>query len=340
MKSIILKFLGFSFIALSLWSCKKDETQSVANSGSGGLLKSSATTVVLDKTMLATNVITFSMSNANFGFQAAVSNVLQLAVKGTNFVNPKEVILPPNATTKVYNGLDFNNLLLSLNLPTTANTDVEIRLKSSISNTLAPVYSNIVGLSAKPFPLTAWIYVPGNYQGWNINSPDSLVSLSGNGVYTGVIAFDGGDFKITPLKKWDIAYGATGIGKIGTSGGNINSISAGAKQLDVDLNNLTYTLTPLVWSIVGSATPVGWPPGAGPYAEIDMKYINDGKGTWKKTINLVPGALKFRKNHDWGTNFGGNASGSLTGDDINVTVAGNYTITLDIPNNKYVLIKN
>ncbi len=335
MKSIFLKSLAIGFITLSLWSCKKDETRSVATSGTGGTLKSSATSVVLDKSMLNNNVITFNLTNADFGYSAAVTNTLQLAVKGSNFANPKEAILPANATAKAYNGLDFNNLLLSLNLPTTANTDVEIRVKSSISTAVPPVYSNVVAVSAKPFPLTAWIYVPGNYQGWNPATADSLVSVTGNGVYTGVIAFDGGNFKITPAKKWDIAYGDAGGGKISTSGGDISSISIGSKELVVDLNANTLTITPLVWGIIGNSIP-----GSNWSVDSDMKFINDGKGTWKITLNMTPGAFKFRKNHDWGTNYGGNAGGTLTGDDINITAAGNYTITLDIPNNKYILVKN
>lgn len=335
MKSIFLKSLAFALLGVALWSCEKDETKAVATAGTSGSLKSSASSVVLDKTMLTTNVITFTLTNADFGYQAAVTNVLQLAPKGTNFASPKEALLPANATTKSYNGLDFNNLLLSLNLSTAVNSDVEIRVKSSISTNVAPVYSNVVTISAKPFPLTAWIYVPGAYQGWDPTKADSLVSLTGNGVYTGVIAFDGGNFKITPQKKWDVAYGTAGGNKISTTGGDISSVSAGAKQLDVDLNANTYQLTPLVWSLIGSSIP-----GSNWSVDFDMKYINDGKGTWKITTNMTAGAFKFRKNHDWGTNYGGNASGTLTGDDINVTVAGNYTITLDIPNNKYVMVKN
>ncbi|RZL47891.1 MAG: SusF/SusE family outer membrane protein [Pedobacter sp.] len=317
MKSLILKSLAFGLITLSLWSCKKDEDQSVATSGTSGSLKSSTASVILDKTMLAKDVITFSLTNANFGYQAAVTNVLQLALKGTNFANPKETILPANATSKAYTGLDFNNLLLSLNLPTTTNSDVEIRVKSSISTNLPPVYSNVVALSAKPFPLTAWIYVPGAYQGWDPTKADSLVSLSGNGVYSGVIVFDGGNFKITPAKKWDIAYGMAGAGKISTSGGDISSLTAGAKQLDVDLNNLTYSLTPLVWSIIGNAIP-----GSNWSVDTDAKFINDGKGAWKVTLALTPGELKFRKNHDWGVSIG-----DASGNNITIATAGNYTLT-------------
>ncbi|RZK76279.1 MAG: SusF/SusE family outer membrane protein [Pedobacter sp.] len=319
MKSILFKSMALSLIALSLWSCKKDETKAIATSGTGGALQTSATSVVLDKSKLTTNVVTFSLTDANFGYQAAVSNTLQLAVKGTNFAAPKEAILDAKATTKAYNGLDFNNLLLSLGISTSANTDVEIRIKSSISTSTAPVYSNVVTISARPFPLTAWIYVPGNYQGWNPATADSLISPTGNGVYTGIIAFDGDKFKITPAKKWDIAYGDAGGGKISTSGADINSVSKGAKQLVVDLNANTFTLTPLVWSIIGNAVP-----GSDWSVDTDMKFINDGKNSWTITIPLTAGELKFRLNHDWGTSIG-DGSGNVV-----IASAGTYKITLTL----------
>lgn len=317
MKSIFLKSMALGLIALSLWSCKKDETKAIATSGSGGALQSSATSVVLDKSKLTTTVVTFTLTDANFGYQAAVANTLQLAVKGTNFAAPKEVILDAKSTTKAYNGLDFNNLLLALGISTSTNTDLEIRIKAMISTTSAPVYSNIVTMSAKPFPLTAWIYVPGNYQGWNPTTADSLISATGNGVYTGVIAFDGDKFKITPAKKWDIAYGDAGSGKISTTGADINSVTAGAKQLVVDLNANTFTLTPLVWSIIGNAVP-----GSNWSIDTDLKFINDGKNSWTITTPLTAGELKFRLNHDWGTSIGDGAG--------NVTIASSGTYKLSL----------
>lgn len=324
MKKVLFKSFALSLIMLTLWSCKKDETKVVATSGTPGALKASASSVVVNRSMLNTEVISFNMSNANFGYQAAISNVLQIAPKGTNFAKPIETVFDANATTKAFNGLDFNNLLLSLKLSTTNNSDIEARIKSSISTATTPVYSNVLTISAKPFPLTAWIYVPGNYQGWNPATADSLISATGDGVYTGVIPFDGGDFKITPQKKWDVAYGDAGGGKLSTSGGDLKSVIAGAKQLVVDLNEKTFVITPLVWSVVGDATPSGWPPGSGPYNELDMKFINDGNNTWKITLPLNVGEMKFRKNHDWGTNIGNG------GDNIKITSAGTYQIALTI----------
>lgn len=338
MKTIVLKFIALSIITLSLWSCKKDGTTATATAGTGGSLKSSTSTVVLDKTMLKTDVVTFTLTNADFGYQAAITNTLQISKKGDSFApaKTKEVILDANTTTKSYNGLDFNNLLLSLNLSTTVNSDIEIRIKSSISASLSPTYSNVVTMSAKPFPLTSWVYVPGNYQGWEPTTADSLVSVTGNGVYEGLIKFDGNNFKITPAKKWDVAYGTTGGGKLSTSGGDISSESAGWKKLTVDLNANVYTIeNAKVWAIIGSATPGDWS------ADTDMKYINDGNGLWKITVNLIVGEIKFRQDHDWGVNLGGSA-GNLTpgGANIPVTAAGNYTITLNTTTNKYTLVKN
>jgi hypothetical protein len=334
MKSTFYKCLALSFIALSLWSCKKDETQTVANAGTGGSLKSSVTSVTLDKTVLTTNVITFTTTNASFGYNAAVTNVLQLAAKGTNFAKPKEASLDVNATSKSYNGLDFNNLLLALGLPTTAASDVEIRIKSSISTAVTPVYSNVVTISAKPFPLTAWIYVPGNYQGWNPATADSLVSVTGNGIYSGIIKFDGDKFKITPAKKWDLAYGDAGGGKLSTSGGDISSVSAGFKLLTVDLNTFVYTIADAdYWSIIGNAIP-----GSNWAIDTDLKSTNNGNNTWVTTVALTPGAFKFRKNHDWGTSIGDG------GNDINITAAGNYTLTLTVnadgKTGSYTIVKN
>lgn len=320
MKSIFLKSIALSLIALSLWSCKKDETKTIATSGTAGTLKSSVTTVIIDKTLIATDVITFDFSQSNFGYQAAVTNVLQFAVKGTNFANAKETSLTTNSTKKVFKGLDFNNLLLSLNLATDKNTDIEVRLKSSLSTLSTPNYSNVVALSVRPFPLTSWIYVPGNYQGWDPSTADSLVSITGNNIYTGIIKFDGGNFKITTAKKWDIAYGSAGAGKLSLTGGDISSISAGYKLFTVDLNTLSYTLVDGdYWSLIGNAIP-----GSNWDKDIDMKSLNDGKNTWTITTSLAVGEFKFRLNHDWGTSIGNGA------DNVKITTAGTYKVTLTL----------
>ncbi|MCY1519109.1 Outer membrane protein [compost metagenome] len=320
-----------ALLSVMLWSCKKDETRSViTTSGASSSLKTSANTVVVDKSMLTSTVITFTFSQPDYGYKAGVANVIQLSTKADNFAAGKfrEYAVEPNASTKSYNGADFNTMLLALNLSTSANTDIVARLKSTVSDAIDPIYSNVVSISAKPFPLTAWVYVPGAYQGWDPTSADSLVSATGNGVYTGVITFTAADqeFKITPKKNWDNDYGDAGGGKLVAKGGNLKVSSAGPKLVTVNLNDMTYSIEDnKIWSLIGDATAGGWG------GDTDMKTINDGKNVWKVTTDLGVGELKFRFAHDWGTNLGGNLSAlNPGGDNIKIAAAGNYTITLTV----------
>lgn len=335
MKSLIIKSIALGLITLGLWSCKKEETKVVASSGTPGTLKSSVSTLVLDKEMLNTDVIKLDLTNASFGYQAGITNTLQLAVKGTDFETSKDITLEANSLSKVFKGMDFNNLLLALNLPFTENSDVEMRIKSSISSAVTPVYSNVLTLSARPFPLTTWIYVPGAYQGWNPQTADSLVSLTGNGEFKGVIGFTPGnlEFKITPAKTWDIAYGDAGAGKISpTAGDNFKAPAAGALKLFVDLNKNEIEMTPIVFALVGDATLKGW------NDDTDMSYAN---GVWTVTTDLKVGEMKFRQDHKWDVSYGGSGGDAVfNGGNVKITTAGTYTVTLDVNNLKYTLVKN
>lgn len=333
MKSFIIKTVALGLMTAGLWSCKKDETQLIATSGNGGTLSTSATTVALDKSMLEDDVFTVNLTAADFGYQAAISNTLQVAVKGDNFTTTKDFLLETNALTKDFTGLELNNLLLALNLPFTESTDIEMRVKSSISNAVAPVYSNVVGLNAKPFPLTAWIYVPGAYQGWAPETADSLVSETGNSIYSGIIGFTEGNlaFKITTGKNWNVGYGSAGAGKISTTGGDIMAPAAGAFEIVADLNVNTITFTPVIFGLIGDATAKGWE------GDTEMTYAKD---QWSVTTTLSAGEFKFRKNRAWDVDYGGTAGDAVKGGpNIKVATAGTYTVTLNTTTLKYTLVK-
>jgi hypothetical protein len=333
MKSFMIKTIALGLMTVGLWSCKKDETKLIATSGTGGTLSASATTVALDKSMLDEEVITLNWTKADFGYQAAITNTLQVAVKGANFAAPKEFLLDANALTKTFNGLDLNTLLLSLNLPFTAGTDVEMRVKSSIANAVNPTYSNVVSLNATPFPLTAWIYVPGAYQGWSPATADSLISETGNNIYTGIIGFTPGNlaFKITTAKNWNVGYGSAAAGKISTTGGDIMAPAAGAYELLVDLNANTIAFTPVVYGLIGDATAKGWD------GDTEMTYAN---GQWSVTTTLSVGEFKFRKDRAWVVDYGGTAGDAVKGGaNIKVATAGTYTVTLNTKTLKYTLVK-
>lgn len=89
-----------------------------------------------------------------------------------------------------------------------------------------------------------------------------------------------------------------------------------------------YTVQPISWGIIGTATAGGWD------SDTDLTYDME-ENIWKITADLVPGALKFRRNDVWTVNYGprNNEDGILYLDDPgahNIAEAGTYDITLTI----------
>jgi len=105
-------------------------------------------------------------------------------------------------------------------------------------------------------------------------------------------------------------------------------------------NFYTIKLTPYPawpdWGIIGSATPTGWD------SDTNMDYSLATK-TYSITMNMIPGAYKFRLDNGWGTNYGSSsATGGalvLNGSDIPITVAGSYKITADFNAKTYTVTK-
>jgi hypothetical protein len=336
MKSIFSKTIVYSLIAVSLWSCKKDEDQVVANVSPAGTLTSSATTVGLSIQDAAKTALTLTFPQATVtGYVVPVTSTLQFDLKGNNFATAKEMV----TTTTTYSTTvaDLNKMMLSLGATIGKPAELEVRLKSAAA-TNAATYSNVITITATPYLASAWIYVPGAYQGWLPESADSLVSLTGNRIYTGVIAFTAGNlgFKVAPAKSWDGAFGDAGNGAIGIPGVDFTAPSAGLKMLTVDLNANTWKIeNAITWGIIGDATPTGWD------ADTDMKMVNDGKGNYQVKIALTAGSIKFRYNDDWTGSLGG-ADGKTVVDGANIPVpaAGNYTVTVNPDAKTYTLIKN
>lgn len=335
----LYKLLGLCLLPLMMWSCEKDGEKVVATAGTAASLKASASTLVLTKADQSKDAVTFDWAAADFGYSAAQTQVLQMDVKGNNFANPKNVNLLAGATSQKYSVVDFNALVLTMGIPFQKSTDIEVRVKSSISTALAPVYSNVLSLAVTPFELVSWIYVPGDYQGWDPSKADSLKSATGNGVYTGTIYYPDRaganfEFKVTTKKDWTNAFGDAGNGTISTSGANFKAPGAGSYQLEFDLNNNTWKMTKNSWGVIGDATANGWD------SDQDLIYDN-GSGLWVATLVMKDGEFKFRYNDDWGLNYGadGTANGlKAGGDNIKIT-AGRYKISFNLEAKTYSLTK-
>ncbi|WP_316823386.1 SusE domain-containing protein [Pedobacter gandavensis] len=337
MKSNIIKSISFALVAIGLWSCKKDEKQLVANVSPAGTLTANTASLNLSLAAAANTAVTLTFpAPVVTGTVVPVVTTIQMDVKGKNFANPKEVVVATNSYAPTVAAM--NAILLGLGLKAELPAELEVRLKSAPAAN-AITYSNVLTLTAVPYLATSWVYAPGAYQGWSPATADSLASPESDGKYSGIISFPAAqlEFKITPRKNWDLAYGVidAALSSAGNAG-NLAAPKAGLQRVTVDLNTKTFSIVDAdQWSMTGSATPLGWG------SDIDMKFINDGKGTWKVTANLLAGEMKFRKNHAYDANYGGSGGGLVfNGGNITVSEAGNYTVTFDIPNLKYTLVKN
>jgi len=87
------------------------------------------------------------------------------------------------------------------------------------------------------------------------------------------------------------------------------------------------------WGLVGSATTNGWD---GP----DMSLYETGTtDVYQGYFNLNDGEIKFRRDNDWGFNFGDDgADGTLEDGGANIAVSsGLYKVTLDLTTNTYTI---
>jgi hypothetical protein len=354
MKTGLTKILTLGSMALlALASCTKNDPKVTLNASGSGTLSASTTTLPLDKTKLndTTKVITFTTTVPKFGFSAAVTSTLQIDADGDNWKNPTSVTLGNKVYSQGYSTMDFNNMLLKLNLPAGVASKVNVRMQYALSAAEA-TYSNIVSVTVTPFNLTSWIWVPGDYEGWNNagGGLDSLVSPTGNGVYSGIINIPAGgtmQFKLLPVKgSWSVAYGDAGGGAISTSGGNLMAPIAGGQFLmTADLNKKTFTIVAAdYYSLIGNDF-------SGQNWDHDnfMKFVNDGNNNWVLTIPMIAptgGGFKVRQDAQWSNSWGipkagsagdgvANALNNTSNNNITIAADGTYKVTFNMAPSAY-----
>ena len=164
------------------------------------------------------------------------------------------------------------------------------------------------------------LYMAGDANGWD----HSDVLNSDDGVhFTGYMYLNQNGFKFCTQPNWDgTNYGGAFFGQ--ESDNIMMTQEAGFYQVDVNLSEKTYTLSPFSIGIIGNATPSGWD------SDTDMTY-NPEERCWEiKGVELSDGEMKFRANDDWKLNWGGELD-NLKQDDPNIAVAaGTYDIKLYI----------
>jgi hypothetical protein len=373
-----------SFIAilglLSLVSCNKDvlKVEVSANPTAPGFVSPTSgyniavnSTDTLQKFQFKWNVADYSAPSV------PVTYTLQVDSAGRNFSKAFTIATVSSVDTFSIALGDLNNDLYNNLVLSKTDSTVQVSLEVRVIATLGIYNKDSVISSSVPFTVTTWkripktpvvppfayIYIAGDFQGWNIGAPSSIASVTSDHIYEGyVYAPAGGGYKFyTEVGNWSSTSYGDGNNGTGTSGPlivynaagynfNFQNTNPGYYEIYANLITMTWSETPTTWSIIGDATPGGW------NTDTPMTY-NTTTQVWTVTANMVKaGSYKFRANDAWVIDFGIDSNGNLAYSDNplfggnnpninNITVPsdGNYTITLDLHNAgvyAYSIVKN
>ena len=356
MRTWLNRIMMMAVAAIIISSCKKDEVKTILNVGAAPSLAANNTTLVLLQANANNDAVKFTYTPATFGFDAAVTYVLQIAKGGTSFASASTTevglsnISPMEKSFKV---VDFNRELLKIINYGTA-TPVEVRVKATVAAAAPPTYSNVVTITATAYrdiikyAFPNALNIAGNFQGWDPGTAPQIVKQNNGGYngFEGYIVFNAAspEFKMVKGDNWGAGdYGSAGAGTLGNGGPNLTIPSGGAGltgyyRVRANTTNLTWGYTKInTWGIIGAFN--GWG------SSVPLTF-NASTGVWSITRDMPTGEFKFRANDDWGINFGDNNADfkpEYDGSNLNISVAGNYTISLDLSvggNYAYTLKKN
>lgn len=351
MKTFVKPSIYITIMALLFAACKKDLPIVILDTDSATEAQLTATETSIELLEARQNnvAVIFNWTRPSYNVNGAFVHTLQFAKAGTNFAAPVNEAIGAELK-KEYTEKAFNVLVLALGIKPGDAEAIQVRVRSVMNDSVAPLYSNAHTITVTPYSLEQFLYVPGDYQGWAPASAAIVRSGAKNNKYEGFVNFAGGslEFKMTDAPNWDNGiFGdadASGTsGTVASPGNNFKVAGVGYWRLKVDLTNNTWSSTKTDWGIVGSARTGD---GTGWDNDDNMTYDAASK-TLTITKDLFAGMIKFRANDGWDINFGdtgGDGSLEYGGADIPISSAGNYTITLDLSGGEskytYIVKKN
>lgn len=335
-KSII--YLAFVGLIGLLSACQKDGTNVVMLANPTAPTISTMPDLTLKRTS-GTDTLTFVGTPVDPGFQASATYILEAAAAGTSFADPVSIVSGVQDKAMKITVSDLNGLLLK-KFPADQASGIDFRIRAVLtvdSGTGAPgSSSNLLQYSSETKTASVTVYGLPRLDLVGSGVDQKIESALGDGKYSGYVKLD----KTMPFTLLDpdanTSYGANGSA-LAVNGAAITSGDSGWYMLKADVNAMTYSMDAYMIGLVGSATPNGW-------NSPDQKMDYDAKtGTWKITIDLVDGEIKFRLNDGWAWNLGGTTDNLTQGGDNIPVTAGNYTITLTIINGTtgtFTIVKN
>lgn len=358
-----MKKLLYIIAILFLFSCEKEEVKAVLKTDivlPSIMSPSTGFSKEITESDTSDNIV-FKWSPADYGVNTIVTYRLLIAPEGK--INTAVSVGTTSRDSISMTLGELNRLMLNnLNLPANESSNLEFKVVASLNSPDTLVdHNDEVSSAVSKIAITTYkkiqppvetankLWVPGAYQGWSPADAPNIYQV-GEGLYEGYVYMNVGDYyKFTNHGDWDhINYGSAGDGKLSMDGlaEGLKVDEPGYYKFNVDTKNLTYSAILInTWGMIGTATAGSWDTST-------PLTFDEVSGTWTQTLDLQPGALKFRANDGWDINYGPadiNAlTGTLIGTDaaIDIKEAGNYTVTVNLSKSaepheyKYEVVKN
>ena len=165
----IFKFTFLSLLLSTLiWSCSKDENKIYFEGGTAPVLTANKTAIALSYANASNEAVAFSWTNPNYQFTTGISSqnvsyVLEIDTTGANFTNPNMKALAISQdlnlaiSVSTFNDYLLNQLILVPGKP----HNLDIRIKSTLTNSSVPQYSNVLKYAVTPYAIPPKVVPPG-----------------------------------------------------------------------------------------------------------------------------------------------------------------------------------
>lgn len=349
----LIKSISASIFALILCTaCESDLEQVVYSPGNAtpSTLSSLNDSYVLESKNASKEAFTLTWSHPDLGYQASITNSLEMDVKSKNFTN--KIVLASSKTDLSYTTTvsDLNSKIMSLLKTYGMEIEpigVELRISSSISAAADTLYSNIVSTTITPYegePEYPAITLRGSYNGWDFAKSQKVYSVNSDNIYAAMIYFNGkaaDGWKFCGSEDWstdnwgapkDMAAEQSPATLVSGNGEDIKAYSKNSYYLE--FNNTTGELKVSKsynsWGIVGDHN--GW--GSGDTVmtlETETDENNKFQYYLKATLDMTAGnKWKIRPDEKWENDI---APETVEGEfedagdgNFKVSETGNYTI--------------
>ncbi|MFT4644670.1 MAG: hypothetical protein ACI8ZX_001076 [Planctomycetota bacterium] len=271
-----------------------------------------------------------------------IEYLIETALPETDFAMAIEIGKVNNINTLSLTNAQLNSVAIQLGIPVDTAGDLELRIKSTISDTPSgtvlerisdtvtinvTAYLTVLDLS------TTWGIIGSAANDWGATPDLPMFTTDTDGVLVAYVNLTDGEWKFRENNDWanNLGSGAA-ADDVSSGGGNFTTV-AGSFKITLDLNNNKFTKENFSLGIVGGAYN-NW--GATPDFMLEYDQYSD---VFRGLVTLIDGEMKFRMNNDWGTNYGDDgADGTLELNGSNIVVtAGMYFATVDMNDLTYTL---